>query len=102
MTLIPQAIFLPEASDFIGQGDAYNRLSEPLESGYFMSAVRDAAKASELWVSVCVHEAGGSDGRCFNTQVLISDKGSIESSYRKVGLCIDVGVYSLIPPDTPL
>ncbi|EOR02825.1 hypothetical protein E3P92_03155 [Wallemia ichthyophaga] len=94
-----KAIFLPEASDFIGQGDAYNRLSEPLESGYFMSAVRDAAKASELWVSVCVHEAGGSDGRCFNTQVLISDKGSIESSYRKIHL---FDVKDVGPGNTPV
>ncbi|TIA96920.1 hypothetical protein E3P77_03233 [Wallemia ichthyophaga] len=94
-----KAVFLPEASDFIGQGDAYNRLSEPLESGYFMSAVRDAAKASELWVSVCVHEAGGSDGRCFNTQVLISDKGSIESSYRKIHL---FDVKDVGPGNTPV
>ncbi|TIB31300.1 hypothetical protein E3P84_03014 [Wallemia ichthyophaga] len=94
-----KAIFLPEASDFIGQGDAYNRLSEPLESGYFMSAVRDAAKASKLWVSVCVHEAGGSDGRCFNTQVLISDKGSIESSYRKIHL---FDVKDVGPGNTPV
>ncbi|TIB09775.1 hypothetical protein E3P89_03098 [Wallemia ichthyophaga] len=94
-----KAVFLPEASDFIGQGDAYNRLSEPLESGYFMNAVRDAAKASELWVSVCVHEAGGSDGRCFNTQVLISDKGSIDSSYRKIHL---FDVKDVGPGNTPV
>ncbi|TIA87366.1 hypothetical protein E3P99_03202 [Wallemia hederae] len=92
-------IFLPEASDFIASGDAYKSLSESLETGHFMSSIRDAAKLHNMWVSVGVHEAGASQGRCFNTQVLVDDKGIIASLYRKIHL---FDVKNVGPGNTPV
>ncbi|TIB71057.1 hypothetical protein E3Q24_02522 [Wallemia mellicola] len=81
-----KAIFLPEASDFIAQGDLYKTLSEPLSTSSFLNDIRAAAISSRIWVSLGLHEGGASDDRCFNTQVMIDDKGDILSSYRKVGI----------------
>ena len=82
-----QAIFLPEASDFIAQGDDYKSLSEPVNKfSTFLKPLVEAANTCNIFVSVGLHESGASNDRCFNTQVLIDNDGDILSKYRKVHL----------------
>ena len=79
-------------------------LSETLKASSFVRGIRDEAKASDIWVSVGIHElpseedkqsetngVNGHDGdkarqRCYNTQCLISSDGEIASIYRKLHL----------------
>lgn len=51
-----QTVFLPEASDYIADGKAQSlALAQPL-SGPFVQAIRHAAQAHAVWVSIGVHE----------------------------------------------
>ena len=51
-----QAVFFPEASDYISEGAEQGRaLAQPL-TGSFLTAIRDAARAHAVWVAIGVHE----------------------------------------------
>ncbi|GAA5909221.1 hypothetical protein JCM6882_003769 [Rhodosporidiobolus microsporus] len=78
-------IYLPEAADFIAEAKDVARLSEPLEGGLFVEAVKKQAKESRIWVGVGVHEKGV-DEKCWNTNLLITPEGNIAQAYRKLHL----------------
>ncbi|GAA5957436.1 hypothetical protein JCM3765_001137 [Sporobolomyces pararoseus] len=87
-------LFLPEATDFIAPRDQVKELSQSLDQpGGFVEAVREQARASRIWLNVGVHEKGPKEenGRCYNTNLLIDDKGEIVESYRKLHL-FDVAI----------
>jgi predicted amidohydrolase len=51
-----QTVFFPEAADYIAEGKAQSlALAQPL-SGPFVHAIRQAAQAHGVWVSIGVHE----------------------------------------------
>lgn len=64
-------LYLPEAADFIADPEEVPRLSEPLESGEFVTKLREQAKKSGIWVGVTVHEKAKEDAnKCYNTNVV--------------------------------
>ncbi|KAJ7056786.1 carbon-nitrogen hydrolase [Mycena amicta] len=94
-----QALFLPEASDYIsdsanGPREGY-LLAEPLATHTYTNALRAVAKELGLYISVGIHERPtpeeakreepGSE-RVFNTHVVIGPDGEIASVYRKLHL----------------
>ncbi|GAA5972620.1 hypothetical protein JCM11641_002940 [Rhodosporidiobolus odoratus] len=80
-----RVVYLPEASDFIAEAQEVAGLSEPIEGGSFVEAVRRQARESKVWVGVGVHEKGSED-KCYNTNLLISPDGQIAQAYRKLHL----------------
>lgn len=85
-------VFLPEATDFIAPGSSVASLTHSRENAQFVDDVRRCAKEARVWVSVGVHEPGGGGGeggealRCYNTQLVIDDEGSVQGRYRKTHL----------------
>jgi predicted amidohydrolase len=83
-------VWLPEASDFIAPAADVPSLSEPLVSSYFLKGIREAAERARVFVGVGVHETprpgsdDAADGRCYNTNVLVSPCGEVTGMYRKV------------------
>ncbi|GAA6058512.1 hypothetical protein JCM10212_006951 [Sporobolomyces blumeae] len=84
-------LLLPEATDFIAPADQVKHLSQTLEQeGGFVESIRKQAKESGIWVGVGVHEKGPGD-KCYNTNVLINDRGDLVETYRKIHL-FDVAI----------
>ncbi|KAL9935053.1 hypothetical protein V8E36_006129 [Tilletia maclaganii] len=89
-----KAIFLPEATDFIVPASAVPALTRSQENKAFVQGLCEAAREAKAFVSVGVHEEPASDSstdaaepeRCYNTQLLIDDSGTIVSRYRKLHL----------------
>lgn len=85
-------VWLPEASDFIAPAADVPSLSEPLVSSYFLQGIQEAAERARVFVGVGVHETprpgsdDAADGRCYNTNVLVSPCGEVTGMYRKVRL----------------
>ncbi|KAM0755655.1 putative NIT2-nitrilase [Meredithblackwellia eburnea MCA 4105] len=81
-------VWLPEASDFIADAKHVPELSRPLNESPFIDGLKQAAKQSNVWVGVGVHESGPPEDskRCYNTNLLISPEGMIVQAYRKVHL----------------
>ncbi|WFD47512.1 beta-ureidopropionase [Malassezia furfur] len=113
-----QAVFLPEATDFIATPDRAAELTRSDDNRAFVQGMRDAAREHAVWISVGVHESSETDTkRCYNTQLLIDQHGTICAQYRKLHL-YDVDILNgpsilesnttipgdkLVPPvDTPL
>ncbi|PWN93246.1 putative NIT2-nitrilase [Acaromyces ingoldii] len=96
-----KAIFLPEATDFIAPAASVAALTRSAEARDFVQGIRDAAKSAGIWVSVGIHEdpSGGSSSsspsstangkgqeRCYNTQLLVDERGEVRARYRKTHL----------------
>ncbi|EPQ31645.1 uncharacterized protein PFL1_00978 [Pseudozyma flocculosa PF-1] len=93
-----KAVFLPEATDFIAPTTAVAQLTRSPENASFVQGIRDAAKEASVYVSVGIHEPPSKEQdqaderdnngrlRCFNTQLLIDQKGDILDKYRKLHL----------------
>ncbi|KAF8324036.1 carbon-nitrogen hydrolase [Clavulina sp. PMI_390] len=95
-------LFLPEATDFIAPAAKVLELSQPIAPGQneFVDGIIEAAREAGIFVNVGVHElpvsTDSKPDRCYNTNLLISNEGTILSSYRKVHL-FDVD----LAPDGP-
>ncbi|KAN0061392.1 Carbon-nitrogen hydrolase [Thecaphora frezii] len=93
-----QAVFLPEATDFIAPTAAVAQLTRSRDNADFVQGIRNAAKDASVYVSVGIHEPPSREQdrhdeeqnngrlRCFNTQLLIDQKGDVLERYRKLHL----------------
>ncbi|KAF9337335.1 Carbon-nitrogen hydrolase [Podila minutissima] len=88
-------IFLPEASDFIGNpSEEAMTLSHPVigtDTGPFLTGLCAQAKQLGIWCSVGIHEKSPRSGKLYNTHVLINHRGDIVEAYRKIHL-FDVNI----------
>jgi predicted amidohydrolase len=74
-----KALFLPEASDYIGG----SHLCKPIESSEFVIGLRKEAQKHSLSVHVGIHEP--TEGKKVrNTLIWISDQGEITERYQKL------------------
>lgn len=81
-----QALFLPEASDYIGSSSAETvSLARPVEESEFVLGLQKEAKQANLHINVGIHEPAAG-GRVRNTLVWIDDTGSITQRYQKMHL----------------
>ncbi|CAO3693594.1 unnamed protein product [Umbelopsis ramanniana] len=80
-----KAVFLPEASDFIGKDkNEILRLTSEAEEP-FINDICQAAKQNDIWVSVGLH-GKSLEARVYNSHILVSPEGQIKANYRKIHL----------------
>jgi predicted amidohydrolase len=80
-------LFLPEATDYIGENKEESlKLAQPLD-GEFVQTIQSEAQKNNIWVSVCLHEKIPDEpNRIFNTHIIVNDQGTLASVYRKLHL----------------
>lgn len=84
-------VALPEATDFVAPSKQVGELAYSKDNEEFKQRICAAAKEHGVFVSVGIHEPaeGGKEhnkGRCWNTQLVIDDKGQVQGRYRKTHL----------------
>lgn len=78
-----QALFLPEASDYIASGPKESiSLAQPMETSPFVLGLRKAAKDSVLAINVGIH-VPAKDGKISNRSCWINEKGDVGAIYDK-------------------
>ncbi|KAH7085803.1 carbon-nitrogen hydrolase [Paraphoma chrysanthemicola] len=77
-----QALFLPEASDYIGPSS----LCQPIETSPFVIGLQQSAKEHRLPISVGIHEPAASSQQVKNTLIWINADGEITQRYQKLHL----------------
>ncbi|KAJ5606147.1 carbon-nitrogen hydrolase [Penicillium lagena] len=81
-----KALFLPEASDYIGSSAAETvSLARSVEESEFVLGLQKEAQQKNLHINVGIHEPA-SGGKVKNTLIWIDDKGAITQRYQKVHL----------------
>jgi len=81
-----QALFLPEATDYIASNAAESvSLALPMDSSPFVLGLRKAAKESSLAINVGIH-VPAANGKLSNRSCWIDEKGEIASYYDKLHL----------------
>jgi predicted amidohydrolase len=82
-----QALFLPEASDYIAPTAAETiSLVQPAATSPFVLGLRSAARAVSLPISVGIHEPSSTSNRIKNTLLWIDADGEIAHRYQKLHL----------------
>ncbi|KAK4508035.1 hypothetical protein PRZ48_001772 [Zasmidium cellare] len=84
-----KALFLPEASDYIGGSPEESiSLCKPADKSPFILGLREDAKKYSLPISVGVHEPSddSKSHRIKNTLIWIDEKGQIAHRYQKIHL----------------
>lgn len=81
-----KALFLPEASDYIGSSD----LCEPVDSSEFVIGLRRQAQLYRIPVHVGIHEPAEGK-KVKNTLIWINEQGQITQRYKKLHL-FDVNI----------
>jgi deaminated glutathione amidase len=82
-----QALFLPEASDYIaGSGEESHRLVKSVKSSEFVRGLQHEAQQKSLAIHVGVHEPGEDRQRIKNTVLWINEQGEIAQRYQKIHL----------------
>ncbi|KAH7414177.1 carbon-nitrogen hydrolase [Phaeosphaeria sp. MPI-PUGE-AT-0046c] len=74
-----QALFLPEACDYIGSKD----LCKSVETSEFVQGLKSEAKKYKLPISVGIHEPAASE-KVKNTLIWINENGDITQRYQKL------------------
>lgn len=84
------------ATDFIAPPASVPSLTRSSENRAFVTSLCTIANELGVWINVGVHEPPPPEEttRCFNTQLLIDDKGQIQARYRKV--CVHGDVHAPI------
>lgn len=81
-----QALFLPEAADYIASSPAETiSLARSVQDSEFVLGLQKEAQLANLHINVGIHEPA-SNGRIKNTLVWINEKGDITQRYQKVHL----------------
>ncbi|THC92544.1 hypothetical protein EYZ11_007997 [Aspergillus tanneri] len=81
-----KALFLPEASDYIGSSAAETiSLVRSEQESEFVLGLQKEARQAGLPINVGIHEPA-SDGRVKNTLIWIDEKGAITHRYQKIHL----------------
>lgn len=81
-----QALFLPEASDYISSTAAESiSLARSVQDSEFVIGLQKEAREANLHINVGIHEPAQGD-KVKNTLVWINDKGDITQRYQKVHL----------------
>lgn len=81
-----QALFLPEASDYIGSSAAETAsLARSVQDSEFVKGLQKEARDANLPINVGIHEPAP-EGRVKNTLVWINEKGDITQRYQKTHL----------------
>lgn len=81
-----QALFLPEASDYIGSSAAETvSLARSVQDSEFVQGLQKEARDANLHINVGIHEPAP-EGRVKNTLVWIDEKGDITQRYQKTHL----------------
>ncbi|KAK3291554.1 carbon-nitrogen hydrolase [Chaetomium fimeti] len=88
-----QALFLPEASDYIAGSAAESiRLAQPVEQSEFVLGLQDEAHRWQLPIHVGVHEPTLDGHKLKNTVLWIDERGEIAHRYQKIHLFdVDIG-----------
>ena len=78
-----QALFLPEATDYIASSPKESvSLAQPMDTSPFVLGLRKAAKDSSLAINVGIH-VPAKDGKISNRSCWIDDNGDIVAIYDK-------------------
>ena len=82
-----QALFLPEASDYIA-GSAAETVSlvRPVQESEFVLGLQEEARRAKLPINVGVHEPANGGKRVKNTLLWIDETGDIVQRYQKLHL----------------
>ena len=82
-----QALFLPEASDYIASSKEESvRLVKPVHESEFVLGLREDARREKLPIQVGVHEPGSDAHKVKNTVLWIDESGEITQRYQKIHL----------------
>ncbi|EAQ84454.1 hypothetical protein CHGG_08468 [Chaetomium globosum CBS 148.51] len=82
-----QALFLPEASDYIAASAAESiSLAKPVDQSEFVLALQDEARRWKLPIHVGVHEPAADGHKLKNTVLWIDERGEIVHRYQKIHL----------------
>ncbi|KAK0615249.1 carbon-nitrogen hydrolase [Bombardia bombarda] len=110
-----KALFLPEASDYIGISGAETvKLVKSVHDSEFVLGLQEEARREKLPIHVGVHEPGLDVSKVKNTVLWIDEKGEIAHRYQKIHLfdvdikdgpvlkesnCVEKGM-KIVPPFT--
>lgn len=82
-----QALFLPEASDYIGGSAAETvSLAPQLSQSPFVNGLKAAARSHSLAVCVGIHEPSDDGTKVKNCLIWINESGDISHKYQKIHL----------------
>ncbi|KAK4222647.1 carbon-nitrogen hydrolase [Podospora fimiseda] len=82
-----KALFLPEATDYIGSSPEETvALVKLVPSSEFVTGLREEARREKLPIHVGVHEPGLDSNKVKNTVLWINDQGEIAHRYQKIHL----------------
>ncbi|KAH7027083.1 nitrilase, putative [Macrophomina phaseolina] len=113
-----KALFLPEASDYIGSSAAETvSLAKSVQESEFVLGLQDEARKSKLHINVGIHEPAEGGQKVKNTLIWIDERGDIVQRYQKLHLfdveikggpilkesqSVEKGTSILPPFDTPV
>ncbi|KAI9737243.1 MAG: Carbon-nitrogen hydrolase [Claussenomyces sp. TS43310] len=84
---ITQALFLPEASDYVSSSPAETlSLVRSVEDSIFVKGLQKAARENGISINVGIHEPGESGEKIKNTSIWIDEAGEIVQRYQKLHL----------------
>lgn len=86
---IPQAVFLPEAADYLSHGPQESfSLCKPVDKSPLVLGLQEEAKKHSLPISVGIHEPSDDpeSKKLKNTQLWIDENGEIAQRYQKIHL----------------
>lgn len=87
LKLFLQALFLPEASDYIASSAAETvSLVRSVQDSEFVRGLQDEARRASLPINVGIHEPAQGGQKVKNTSIWIDEKGNITHRYQKIHL----------------